>query len=337
MKLFLLLFSIISLFPSPVFRANTLELRGEIIWQDEGHTDMRPSPKDLQLVLYQDGKPYSGGTFSFTSTTQNRWTFLYSKLPANHQYTVRETPPEGYSVETTQAAQSLYVATFARITPNNRLTIPLSNANYIVAIKGNSAVVWTLDALTQEQRNLFVKEIERVGEAAFSKLSNKKLTFISGLPSSDKSGISLEKDDDDLIVKFSRPRDWSQVGYGTYSLSLSGLTIVNTYDNNTTTAKPTSAPTNKPANSPSPTPVVTDEPTSSPSPTPVVTDEPENSPSPSAAATDEPPIEPTPKPTTPPIPETGESDSATIGGFILWGGMFALALVCWMVLRAKQR
>ncbi len=304
MKFLVLLFTLLSLIPAP---ADSTALVGVIEWLDEGYTLLRPAPDELDLKLYRDGSEYEGGSFRFTDTEGAEWSFEYSDLPLGYTYTVALTPPKGYSTDIEQAEKDVFAATFLRITPNNRLTIPLDSINYLAAVKGNSAVVWTLDRLGVNELALLIEQIERVGEASFSKLSQKSISYISGLPAYDRSGLSLKKGGSDLLLEFERPSSWSQVGYGAYTESQTGLKITNT---------------------------LTESPTAQPSSSPVPSAEP--SVVPSIAPSPKPSADPTVRPTTPPVPETGEATLDKTGELIFWVVMLGAGIALAIILRTKR-
>lgn len=246
---------------------------------------------------------------------------LYDAQGRMIQYSVEEAPVPGWDSIITQlpSAESLQIKSWGeKVTPASVKTYSVGTANMLVANKGGSYYVWTLESLSLPQRLRLLSQINAADLSGFGKeLSAENTEFQSGLPAYFEGGVSLRQDGQSTLVDFEDTNVWSLFHSGSIELREGrAARLINRAAEIQPTASPSPAPT------PSATPAVSPTPTTRP--TPVATPTPIITPTPTARPTAIP--SPSPAPSEP--PRTGDTGiggaaaalvlSICAAGIILW-------------------
>ncbi|MGN0785614.1 MAG: Cna B-type domain-containing protein, partial [Candidatus Aphodomorpha sp.] len=253
-------------------------VRGDIpvekLW-DHGSLPAAQQPQSVTVKLMQGNKMIQ--QITLTEGADGRWTGVFVDVPlltngAPIDYTVTEAPLSDYAMTVVQLPfpGSVSDSTWSeKITPASESTYPLGEAEIVVANKGGTYDIWSLNTLNAVQQQALVDEINRAnlqGFGAALKLGTGGNTeFRFGLPAVfyDKKGNSVEirEGADGTEIEFGETSVWSLFYSGGITVEdARGAVIKNTYQA-PSTPTPTATPT------PTPTPTATPTPTPTPTPT----------------------------------------------------------------------
>ena len=300
-------------------------VRGDIpvekLW-DHGSLPAAQQPQSVAVKLMQGSKVIQ--QITLIEGADGRWTGVFANVPlftngTPIDYTVTEAPLADYAMTVVQLPfpGSVSGGTWSdKVTPASNSKYSIGDAEIVVANKGGTYDIWSLNTLNAVQQQALVDEINRAnlqGLGAALKLGTGGNTeFRFGLPAVfyDKKGNSVEirQGTNGREIEFGETAVWSLFYAGGITVEdARGAVIKNTYQapTPTPTATPTPTPTPTATPTPTPTPIATPTPTPTPTATPT--------PTPTATPT------PTPTPNTPapgtPTPSTPEPEETPEPGF----------------------
>ena len=221
-------------------------------------------PDSLHVSLYANGVAQSNVALwtKGEGTNANVWTYTFSDLPVfdqngNYiQYTVTETPVDGYTAGTPDATSTRYQILTAQDDPNSvervttcsSLDITLDEETDLayVAIKKNahSHLIWTQRAVTNAEKQRLYTDINKIS-GFIGEMSDSTVEFISGLPIStafEKGKVTVTKTSaKEMHVAFERQNQWAQLCYGSYKYEYAPGTTAFTYTLKTVSVNATKA------------------------------------------------------------------------------------------------
>lgn len=196
-------------------------------------------PEAVTLKLLENGRSVS--TLMLTAANaaaDGSWQGSFQNIPLYDSqgkaigYTVAEDPLAGYSSSVTQQprAAELSVDSFGeKVTPASSSSYSIGSSKLVVANKGGDYYVWTLDSLSQPEKEQLIKGVNAAGLQGFGKeLTTANTQFAAGLPASFTDGVSLRQSGQATYVEFERTNVWSLFYAGDYTrMEAQGAVIVN--------------------------------------------------------------------------------------------------------------
>ena len=240
---------LLGLFPAAAFAEGVTGDEGKLlipfekIWNDNDNA-LETRPASITVTLYKyTGTEFDSSTAilveSKTITADDGWkcTFdisgqqIVDESGENYRFKVVESAAAGYKESAHTDPEVLFTPPSAedgwnRITPCAELQIATSGTykSVVVAKKGNDYVIWTVDALTQTEREI-IFESAKTNITGFGQGNFENAVFISGVGGSSHS-MTVTMDQ----ITFDNPKDWSFFGTGLYNKSsteANGATITN--------------------------------------------------------------------------------------------------------------
>ena len=241
---------LLGIFPAAAFAEGVTGDEGKLLipfektWNDNDNA-LQVRPASITVTLYK----YAGTEFdsstaipieSKTITADDGWkcTFdisaqqIVDEDGETYKFNVVESPVAGYNETAHTDPEVLFTPPSAedgwnRITPCAELQIATSGTykSVVVAKKGNDYVIWTVDALSQTEREI-IFESAKTNISGFGQGNFENAVFISGVGGS-SHGMTVTMDQ----ITFDDPNAWSFFGTGLYSKSsteANGAMITNT-------------------------------------------------------------------------------------------------------------
>ena len=241
---------LLGVFPATAFAEGVTGEEGKVLipfektWNDNNNA-LETRPDSITVTLYKyTGTEFDSSTAilveSKTITAADEWKYTFDISAQQllddsgkpYRFKVVESPVAGYNESAHTDPEVVFTPPSAedgwhKITPCSELQFTSNGTakTVVLAKKGNDYVVWTLDALTQVERQLIFESakanIEGFGQGDFN-----KAVFISGVGGS-SNGMTITEN----TITFDNPKDWSFFATGLYSKSTTeanGATSTNT-------------------------------------------------------------------------------------------------------------
>lgn len=241
---------LLGVFPAAAFAEGVTGEEGKVLipfektWNDNNNA-LETRPDSITVSLYKyTGTEFDSSTAilveSKTVTVADEWKYTFNISDQQllddsgkpYRFKVVESPVAGYNESAHTDPEVVFTPPSAedgwnKITPCSELQFTSNGTakTVVLAKKGNDYVVWTLDALTQVERQLIFESakanIEGFGQGDFD-----NAVFISGVGGS-SNGMTITED----TITFDSTKDWSFFATGLYSKSTTeanGATITNT-------------------------------------------------------------------------------------------------------------
>ena len=213
-------------------------------WDDEGAESYRPDSISVSLYRYT-GSAFDAASAALvetkTVTAADGWscTFDVTAQPlfddngnaSKYQIVegaVTQYEESGHTDPSVTFIKPSAGAGWNRITPCSELQITSSGTykSVVVAKKGNVYVIWTADALTENERQVIFQSAKE-NITGFGQGNYENAVFFSGINGTAR-GMTVTAD----TIKFSAPSDWSFLATGLYSKSsteANGAAITNRF------------------------------------------------------------------------------------------------------------
>lgn len=168
--------------------------------------------------------------------TADGWTHTWSNLPADTDFVITETYPEGFEWKTTEYGNSLSNLTeLDRVTTCKNLTFDLGKNNMLLVKKTDGYYLWSVYdlKLTEEQIKSIAQTIKGMRLEGAGNLTFDNLGYDWGISPEDE-GITLTETSDGWTLKFAQKSVWAQFWNLQYDRT-ENISLVNQIDQDLTT------------------------------------------------------------------------------------------------------
>lgn len=195
-------------------------------WENMGTYDL---PEYVEVTLYEDvndngvwdeGDRLIPEYETKRLTKENSWTAKWWNLPADTNYVVKETYPEGYELIETEIDNTWENITQIgdRHDPNNITEFNIGSSNMLLVKKtSNAFLLWTPTNLNLDQGDItqIVEAINKNGLAGGGNLNPNNVTY--GYGNSSQDGVTVERNGDGWRLKFAEKSAWAKFWQLSYS------------------------------------------------------------------------------------------------------------------------
>lgn len=168
--------------------------------------------------------------------TAEGWTHTWSNLPADTDFVITETYPEGFEWKTTEYSNSLSNLTeLDRVTTCKNLTFDLGKNNMLLVKKTDGYYLWSVYdlKLTEEQIKSIAQTIKGMHLKGSGNLTLDNLGYDWGISPEDE-GITLTETSDGWTLKFAQKSVWAQFWNLQYDRT-ENISLINQIDQDLTT------------------------------------------------------------------------------------------------------
>lgn len=216
-------------------------------WAEEGkYSDLIPNY--IYVTLYEDinrnqsydeeDKPVTKDALgnpiaADVKLTADGWTHTWSNLPADTDFVIKETYPEGFEWKTTEYSNSLSnLKKLGRVTSCKNTSFNLGKNNMLLVknTSNDGYFLWSVYdlKLTDAQIREIAADIKNMGLEGSGSLDVDNLSYDWGI-TSDDTGITLTQNDEGWNLKFDGTSVWSQFWNFQYD-RVENISLVNQID-----------------------------------------------------------------------------------------------------------
>lgn len=216
-------------------------------WNEEDkYSDL--IPEYIEVTLYEDinrNQSYDEGDKlvvndalgnkieATAKLTEDGWTHTWSNLPADTDFVIKETYPEGFEWKTTEYSNSLSnLKKLGRVTSCKNTSFNLGKNNMLLVknTSNDGYFLWSVYdlKLTDAQIREIAADIMNMGLEGAGSLDLDKLSYDWGITLAD-GGITLTQNDDGWNLKFDKTSVWSQFWNFQYDRT-ENISLVNQID-----------------------------------------------------------------------------------------------------------